>query len=414
MKNIRTALLLMLSLLILLANGCNNNITTPLGDKKIATPKLKVDVDDGFWRVRKTNSSDLIIKGDNLDRKLKAWSARSFESRGELQRTVKIGDPDMEMLGVSGFPNGWYINNRYFVDPTTGNEIDIDKTDEKQLYAGPTDGEYVFGDDFYHRGVGGGVCWNLDDNRIVWVRGNDSPMTGSRPYKIVGNKLICLITVCQAIIKNINPWTGEEIWSIEGNSTNAAGKIICPSDSKIYAIFNFHDGNKVLHSKLYVIDINNEGTIDIKTMVLNHGDANQAVFMENKLWIYFDNDTLICFDPERQFSIAEYKIEGKRYISFDIVDNSILFDESNFQSSKLNKEMLFNTKSGKVSHIEAYDVYVSNNSLIIREKNQTRCVDPDTLETIWSINEPDCQVLWQDWRGVLVLNKEGLFVYNTK
>lgn len=410
----RNAFLLIICLLIFFSNGCNNIKTTPHSNNEITIPKLKVDIDDGFWRMRKINSSDLAKKGDNLDRELKAWSAKSFESRGELQRIIKIGDSDMKLLGVSGFPNGWLVNNRYFIDPETGNETDIDETDEKHLYSGPTDGEYVFGDDYYHRNIGGGICWKLDDNSIIWTRINDSPMTGSRPYKIVGNKLVSINTFCQAIIKNINPWTGEEMWSIEGNSMNAAGKIVCPSDNKIYVVFNFHDGDKILNSKLYAIGISNADTIDIKTMALNHGDARQAVFMKDKLWIYFNKDLLICFDPEKQSSVAEYKIEEKKYVSFETIGNSILFDETNFQSNKLNTEILFNTKSGKVNYIEAYDAFVSNNSLIIREKNQTRCVDPDTLETIWSINEPDCEVLWQDWRGVLARNKEGLFVYNTK
>ncbi len=381
-------------------------------------------------RDEEKGASHVSKEGAKIDpnRQLVEWKPKGFDGKGQLKKTWATKIDKENEYGIDyafAYPDSWYIEDWYAIDPITGKpplrdnseavKSGIDQSLIGMELSGPTDGEYVFGCK-WHVGLSS-YCWRTKDGVNMWV--GDLLAFGNSEFIIINNNLFHIDLLSDRVTK-VKPWTGEKIWTIVskshiGRTLNSGHKqfttgIAKTSNSLFILLENNH---------LYKININNGDQELVKS--ISREPIAIAAIGENLLVLSSDG-SLSEVDAKTLMELKHFETSFKivkdtdgvpSYYWIQSISSKVLI--ANTERSFKKTSFLYDTKNNSGVKFENQDVFAINSSLVIQSNSQIRCLDPDTLKPLWWIDLKDegknAHVAWLDWRGVLVISDETIACY---
>lgn len=391
---------------------------------------------DGIWKLTTYQNPDSV-------KKITEWIPAKPVFRNQLQVKWKIQVVHVDRKKLRNllrrpyrsYPNGWgvydiWLNHDFetlsgFINPDTGQVSKFDKS------LGLTDGEYLYIND--RQDVDLLCCYKLRDMSLLWEGNGIVGGICSTPLNISNGSLI-YNDFCRDryVLKRLDPKTGNTVWTLELIDLNQRdleyGALLHESTSKCLIVeideINRH-GNKDQTSdfKDYYKINSSDGSvtkvyIDPKYDVIDSVRCGEMILMktlDKRFLIYNpENDEVVEHDIIKQ---TGYNVTKDTYMQIDyILENKLLISLSD--SIESFQYFTYDFKSKKLTNISKENanlIQVVNGSLIVEYGNKSECIDPETQETLWTIEyQKEGSVQWLDWRGVLTFQDNQLVCYAPK
>lgn len=398
---------------------------------------------DGIWKLTTYQNPDSV-------KKITEWKPKPLEYKGELQKKWSMDAWYHENKKLRyyvnepyrSYPDCWGIfdlflcnkeNDYYlsgFLNPDTG------EFSKNVNSLGITDGENIYVDDSSY--YSSSYCVRLSDKKELW----ETILIGGfcsdpKPVHISES---CLINIqdCRGdpneSIRRVNTETGKPVWFLElMDSAQISGRYsISNAESNLETIFievgeifrnpindEYIDSETKGYYKIKPSDGSvSKVDIDPKYDVIGSVRCGEMILMKTlgkRFLIYNpENDEVVEHDIIKQtgYNVTKdtymqiyYILENKLLISLSDSIESFQYFTYDFKSKKLTNISKENMKS----------VWVVNGSLIVEYGNKSECIDPETQETLWTIEyQKTGSVQWLDWRGVLTFQENQLVCYTPK
>ncbi len=356
----------------------------------------------------------------NRSSSLNEWFPQPFEGKGNL---TKIWSRKIIAKGEFGFwnngpvPDGLLITSDYEISDTKQKLEGLLNLNtgvvQGSNYPGPTDGIYVFGDT-YKTGLIPGICWQLDNNDVIWEQccnyGN------GRSFQIVNNNLLYITSSNN--IRKVDPKTGVTIWEFKPTNNMVKNMFWCKSNKYLFIVNTFSDGS----TKLFRINPNDGTIILIKIKESNKIIVDMIEYKEFILLLTSDN-TIIFINTSDGTEVKTIAIKTEYFIKDKwskiektkdriFIRNWKLESKANDSYDKL--FMLDPNNVDKQIELDGSKYSILNKHLISYEQNMIKEINPDNFTAVWSINDErkgSTKVVWLDWRGVLVISDETIACY---
>jgi outer membrane protein assembly factor BamB len=375
------------------------------------------------------------------------WNAEFLVYKGELIINWSIkndSNTTTDNYRISkpyrSYPNYWGIYSKLILD---GEMLDglIDPTNGRftSFYnnLGITDGEYIYTDDAVYPDSSN--CIRISDMSVVWKGGTIGSVCSYFPTVFISNESLIYVDSCvgnpNQTIKRVNPKTGEQIWTLElEDSKQEEGKygITLRESTSKFLIVRISEYLRVEGEKTKSIlkgfyKINpSDGSVS-KINIDPKYEINELLRCDDEILMCTNNLEMIEYNPDNDnviiHDIAEsLNLKPSSNIFFDasyIKDSKVLLTVNNFKNDTSHLQYFtYDFKSKKLSSIskeKANSIQVVNGSLIVEYGNKSECIDPETQETLWTIEyKKEGSVQWLDWRGVLTYQDNQLVCYAPK
>lgn len=296
---------------------------------------------------------------------------------------------------------------------------------------GLTDGEYLYIND--RQDVDLLCCYKLRDMIMLWEGNGIVGGICSTPLNISNGSLI-YNDFCRDryVLKRLDPKTGNTVWTLELIDSEEKNKeyiaSLLESTSKyliirVKELYRHENKDPTFDFKGYYKINPYDGSItkvyiDPKYDVIDSVRCGEMILMktlDDRFLIYNpENDEVVEHDIIKQ---AGYNVTKDTYMQiYYILENKLLISLSD--SIESFQYFTYDFKSKKLTNISkenANSIQVVNGSLIVEYGNKSECIDPETQETLWTIEHKNGgSVKWLDWRGVLVYQENQLVCYAPK
>jgi hypothetical protein len=441
MKRIKMLFLIIIYLMASASCTLNHSINNDTYDKSITTTL------DNFYILKTVSNTHEDIKT------IQQWQPKLLNYKTNLFKRWIIPteykyttNPKHYIIEkYRSYPNSWGVfemmlehNSKLFsgfIDPDTG------KYNNNLDSLGITDGEYLYINDALIEEPTN--CYELGEMKAVWNDMEDKYVVGglcSNPSPLFISKgcLIYINSNCIGDIDNIiriNPGTGRSNWTLELKESTQQSENLSISLHSANSDFiiikavkslrsdqdaqQFDDNENCGYFKINPTDGSvSKVEIDSKYDVIRSVRCDEMILMEtldNKFLIYNpENDEVVEHDIIKQ---TGYNVTRDTYMQIDyILENKLLISLSD--SIESFQYFTYDFKSKKLTKINKENVNsvkVVNGSLIVAYGNKSECIDPETQETLWTIEHKNGgSVKWLDWRGVLVYQDDQLVCYVPK